>query len=286
MKPYALLALLSATAMAAGANAYDAADPYEGVPAELLKSDHQDFRAALMAGAMRIDEWVDSVNSAKLDFICLGETHVDEHRSFFASAIFPRLSADELLLEETQPAVDEIARGALGGGEPSLLGAPIGPALRAWAARNPSADLVGIEQTGEQAKRVTFEQMHLKREKLSRDSFIAKNVLLAWKRNSRVVALIGSAHCSRLSEGLGFDVPFFRLLQSEFGERGARVVNARYVAPGREPVLRAFLSLSNIAVGEGGLALTRLASIPASAYNFRADLQNLFQAYDVLLVAP
>lgn len=261
------------------------ASVYDGVPEYLLRADHEDMKAAFTARAQSIPAWVEGLAVAQINLLCLGETHSEWHRSFYAERVLPLLRFDRFLLEETPPALDVILRRFRAGEPVQLLGAPIGPVLAAATIRNPGVQFYGVESTQEQNLRVTRENSELGRGRLTRDAFIGLNTLAAIEPSGVAVALFGHSHCSRTSDGLGFDVPFFQLLDKKLASDGVRLTNVRLITNRDSMALRAVLQRYGI-LDRDPVALTRLRSMPPESYNYRLDFMALFSSFDTLLIAP
>lgn len=278
-------ALALALAWSAGASVgTPAARAGDGLPSFLLRADHPDMSAAFAERASSAEEWADAVDRAGFDFLCLGETHSAWHRAFYADWILPRLRLDRLLIEESPAFAEEALSRRRAGEDPVMLGAPFGRILDAALLRNPEARVEGIEMTREQDLMISQEALS-GRGRMTRDGFIGLNALRAIERGGRSVAVYGALHCARATDGLGFDPPFFRLLANELSPRGLRVANAKIVAPGEAPVLRAILSRYGL-LRDRPIALSSLGDFAPALYNYRLELMSLFQSYDALLIAP
>jgi hypothetical protein len=260
-------------------------DLYGGLPEFLLQADHEDLSRELRPRARTLAQWRQALNADDFALLCLGESHTEESRSFFAAEAFSELRFDQLLLEESQSVVDAVIADARAGRPAALLGAPIDAILRATIAANPRARIDGIEATAEQALREQKEELELRRSRLSRDGFIGLNALAAIKPGTKAVALIGQLHCALSSESLGFAAPFFRLVQPAFAARGARLRNARAIHRADAPALFAVLERYGLWRGEA-MALVDLRSLDPRAYGFRADFARWFESFDQLLLLP
>jgi hypothetical protein len=260
---------------------------YQGVPAFLLKADHTDMKAVFAGKVKTLPQWHESLNQDGFDLVCLGETHSESFRQFLTTSFFSGVRFDHLLLEEKENKVPDLVSRVKSGEEASMLGAPIAALLRESFALNPALKVTGIESDQKQTHRATLETIGLGRQKLSREAFIGLNLMNAWKKGERTVALYGSLHCGLLNEGLGLDSPFYRLIQPEIRARKASAHNVKVVRAEDVRVLLALLTRYEFyKTGQGPVVLTGLRSIPPAAYNHHADLFRLFSSFDTVIIRP
>lgn len=173
-----------------------------------------DFKKALNNSKVPVSQWVQDLEQKPPQLICLGETHNDKFRSFFAENFFNQYTVDTLFLEARQEQVDEFIK-RLNQGETyiNLLGANIAPILKIARNRNPKVRFIGVELTKMQKGAITLERVNEGTHFLSREGFIAQNVMNHFIENQRHVMLYGALHCANSDLGLGKVIPAYKLLQ-------------------------------------------------------------------------
>jgi hypothetical protein len=260
---------------------------YQGVPGFLLKADHTDMKATFTPKVKSLKQWQEGLDRDGFDFLCLGETHSESYRQFLMTSFFEGVRFDHLLLEEPEEKAAETVRRVMAGEDVDILGAPISPLIREALELNPNLRFTGIESDQRQSHRANLETIGLGRQKLSREAFIGINLMKAWRKGERTVALYGSLHCGLLNEGLGLDSPVYRLIQPEIRARKARAHNVKVVRAEDVKVLLALLTRYELyKPGQGPVVLTGLKSIPPAAYNHHVDMFRLFSNFDTVIVRP
>lgn len=149
------------------------------------------MRMAISSLIRPLDMWIDRVNNEKFDLLCLGENHDDYMRRFAAEHVLNVLQYDVLFLEATQEEVEEIVEQIEDGEERvELLGADLGPVMRAILKRNPGVEIYGIEETEDQreARQKTLEG--------GRETTIEGNFRALYQPGKRHAILFGAFHCS------------------------------------------------------------------------------------------
>ena len=137
------------------------------------------------------DGWLTQLNAARIDFVCIGESHQDNYRRFLARHFFPYYRLDVLYVEARQlPAKVMNLRAEIGEGYIDLLNADIANIIRATRLNNPDTLIVGVEESSGQRK--------VRRESLvgSRDQSIYENIVEHYVPGQRVAALLGALHCN------------------------------------------------------------------------------------------
>lgn len=150
-----------------------------------------------------MDQWLNAIDHAAYQVICLGELHEEATRTFLSRSFFAEFSIDTLMLEATAETLKGI-RKRLNSGRSyfPLLGADSLAIMRAAEVRNPQIRICGIEETERQAKREPGQSA-------SRDRAIAANFWRAFIPGERHVILFGALHCTNEKNWL------FRNLRSQ-----------------------------------------------------------------------
>jgi hypothetical protein len=259
---------------------------------ELWVADTTDFRNALVAATISLDAWVQRVNQSDISLLCLGESHRLPFREFLATDVFPALDINVLMLEGDQQQVthllQELDKGAA---TTNLAGVDIGAVVRAIKTHNPTAQLVGVDETQEQQRWRNLERRHSPRQHLSRDGFIAQNILHHLHPGKTHVAIFGANHCAYHDLGLGNARPFMRHLRSLFTETDTPANAGNYTI---KSVLILSSSLQNLLVDllqnmgmdQDTWAIWDTHKISPASYNFRWDLKAIFDSYDSIIYFP
>ncbi len=138
-----------------------------------------------------LNTWIREVDQENFDLLCLGENHDDYIRRFAAEHVFKILEFDVLLLEANQDEVEDILEQVRDGDDRiELLGADLGPVMRAVLARNPDIVVYGIEETERQkkARQKTLEG--------GRETSIENNFRSLYVAGRKHLILYGAFHCS------------------------------------------------------------------------------------------
>lgn len=263
----------------------DAKEVYAGIPETLLRADHEDLKTALKSHVMTPGEWVNQLNSERLDVLCVGETHSNEYRKLLTDTIFSNLKIDHLMLETQSADAADLLVQTKRSKTTQLLGADISSLLKQALTVNPHLQISGIEQTKIQSAQALKEKLNLNRSKISRDSFIALNLLSSLKPGQRHVVLYGSTHCGRFSDGLGLDTPFYRLLERELASRQLVQNNVKVISSSKYPALESLLKQYGYLKKEP-LILSDLGTLPSAAYNYLLEFNSLFINYNNLILVP
>jgi hypothetical protein len=275
LRPDAGLSIPDSSTAATQANS-----PANGLDPVFWIADYQDLRAELLAQRSPLTPWLQQINQAPLEFLCLGETHQDAFRQFLAQAIFPQLRVDVLILEASATEVEKLLSAVTTQDTVPLLGADIAAIIRAVRAKNPQVRIVGVDETEEQVTLRNLEQRNGDRQHLSRDGFIAQTIRTQFQPGRRHVALFGANHCAAYDLGLGNSRPFFRHLMNRLTRRD-RMKSALFVASTQTNPLTASLQRANLA--NEMLVIPNTQAIQPAIYNFRWDLRGFFESYDAFV---
>lgn len=242
------------------------------------------FRAELAAHMMPVEKWATQQDRQGFDLLCLGETHDNFYRKFYARTTLPFLQMHTLALEEAESSMAEKYAAFLAGEKVELLGADLGQVLKAAAEKNPSLEVRGVDITPDEDRERTREDIARKDgSRAHRDGFIAQHFDELWKKGGpRIVALYGALHCSRLNTGFASGLPFFRLLQKI--RPGKKIVSVLVLPPGPQMnLVRILVDKFDLAAG-GDMALVSPGSIPPAVYHERQELREILESYDVILL--
>lgn len=260
-------------------------DIYAEFPEDFYRTDHAEIESFLNKHHQTPDQFINQLNSQGYDLLCVGETHRARHRQVLSDYIFAQLKSDHLLIEAQYDKVSELViQSSLLPENTSFLGAPISDLFQQVFTTNPEITIKGVEHTPGQKLRITQENIALQSYRLSRDGFIAKNIVDSWQQDQRHVALYGASHCSHINEGLGFGQPFFRMLRNSRWGQNKRLDNIKIVFLEEAPKIAAFLQ--RYSLGTEPMVLTHLNELDPKSYNYEAHIMRLFMTYNNLLVIP
>ena len=258
---------------------------YQDMPEAFLKPDPLSFEQELRSRILTPSDWQAKINSNKTNFVCIGERHQDDFRQQIAMNLLQDLSLDQLMLETK---FDDVAPmlASYNSGEPTqLLSAKMNEVLDAVIAKNPNVKITGVEIQQEQSARMTWETIKLEQKRLSRESFIAYNMMQNYQEEDQVGVLYGAAHCGNLSKGLALDTPFYKLLQPVLNEKGLSFTNIRVVFAKDEPVLNSYLIRYGL-IARTPIVLSDVHNIKPEIFNYHHELVSLFANYDNYLIIP
>ena len=243
--------------------------------AELAPEEQQALRVSLAASIIPVDEWLERVRQAELQFLCLGERHLDKTRRFLADRIFSTLHTDVLLLEVSARGLRNIReRLAAGRTQVDLLDADIAGVIRAVRRLNPAALITGIDESQTQ-----WAQRHA-RGSGSREMSIIQN----YRRQARPiglhVAVFGALHCSNQPNWL-----FDTLRSSALGLSPERLANVNVLGAHEEGSVEAFVYLlRHIGLSPGDFAIAETGSLHPLVYQWFSPLTRTFGYYRSVIV--
>ena len=248
---------------------------------ELKNNSRGEIKTYLEKNTMSVEDWVLNLNSEPLDFLCLGEVHNDKYRKFY-SGLIQKIKVDQLFLEAKKNEAQEIVKLSRETEDPvNYEGADIAPFIRAAFLAHPTIKVTGVEQSKEQSAIAFREETKLGRngKKLSRESFVALNVLKNIKIPQRHVALYGAHHCSNYDQALPYTKPFSRLIKEA---RPALVAKSVYVLF-RSDLSKFARSLMGFGFFEKSFVMADTSKIDISRLNYRADILKFMKNYDVII---
>lgn len=260
-------------------------DLYRHVDQSFLKFDHVDLKEALKNKVLSPALWQQKINESVWDFLCVGEKHDQKIRDLISLNILEDLKIDHLLLETQGDTIPTLLSDYAQTGSAQLLGAPLTSILKTVYKTNPEIKISGVEQTSAQAFLKTQETIKFQRGKLSREAFIAQNIVDSFQKGEKTLALYGALHCSFLNEGLGLDTPFFLLMGSYFKTQGLKTSNIKIIQAADHRVLTALLRQYGYLKREP-IILTELQSLDPRYYNYQVDLFKLFKGFENIVLIP
>jgi len=249
------------------------------LPLEFQITSEEEFKAELSSRLIPLSVWIQQMNSEPIDFICLGETHDQKFREFYASKVFSALRIDTLALEETAAVLKERLTKEADASTFSFLGADMKPVLEAAKKLNPNLRIVGVEATDLEKKQIATDKSG---NKLSRDGYIAHHIVELLEPNKRTLALYGSLHCGTRSIGLGFTAPFYKLLQQNTTHRPGMKNLTTLFQENYSSILRLYVDSFELAKED--MVLVNPLSIDMRLYNYRADLFNELNNYEFIIL--
>jgi hypothetical protein len=258
---------------------------YQDMPYAFLKPDPLSFEQELRSRIYAPSDWQDKVNTNKINFICIGERHQDNFREQIALNLLQDLNLDQLMLETKYEDVEPLLSTYRSGEATNLLNAKMNKILDSVITKNANIKITGVEIVQEQSARMTWETIRLQQKRLSRESFIAYNMLQNYQEGDQVGVLHGAAHCGNLSKGLALDTPFYKLLQPVLVEKGLSFTNIKVVFAKDEPVLNSYLIRYGL-IAKSPIILSDVQNIKPEVFNYHHELVSLFANYDNYLVIP
>jgi hypothetical protein len=255
-------------------------DPEQTLDSVFWIADATDFQSEINIHQMPLAEWLQQINQANVEFLCMGERHTSEFRQFLATTIFPALEIDVLMLEADADEAERIVTAVNAGAKPvNLLGVDIAPILIAVQRRNPDVAIVGVDETRQQTAWKNLEQVRSDRRRLSRDGFIAQNIRAQFTSGKRHVALFGAEHCAAYGLNLGNSRPFFRHL-TETLNWGDRAMNINLMSDASTSLLTQGLQQSE---DHSRPVVIPTRSLRPETYNYRWDLKSILDPYSILI---
>ena len=250
----------------------------QSLSSEFYSKDDEDFRAELSMLTLPASKWISKLNRDGFDFLCLGETHDSDFRAHYAK-VLKGVSANVFAIEETAEKAQILFQAYREGKAVSLLTAPMNDVLNSVTSVNPAVTIVGVEPSESEKLESTRERMN-GRARVNRDGFIASHISQLMTRSSRVVALYGSLHCADRNLGLGASDPFITALRRKYP--GKNILCVLQIAAGDyRTVLRVFADSFKLATQQD-MVIVGGKHLDPAIYNYRADIGNLLQSYDVI----
>lgn len=213
--------------------------------------------ASLGSSIIDLDEWLDYLDRANIEFLCLGESHQENYRDFFADKLLARYRVDTLILETSKTVLPvTMLRTNVGDRYVNLLRADISNVIRAVRERNPDTLIVGGDETWRQEnERKSNHGGGL------RDKSILENIVDNFVPGRRHAVVFGALHCTHHRTWL-----YSQLKRPDSPLAGASMLNVGVMSKRKDTITRAFSTF------------LRLAGIERSTYviNNTAELDPLF----------
>jgi hypothetical protein len=245
-----------------------------------LKQDLNDITTNVKKASLTIDEWVTSLNLQHYDLLCLGETHDDFHRTLYAQ-VLAGLDFWALAIEAEPEGVARLQKDWSETKTTQHIGVSLNPVMEVLDKKMAPVVLAGVEMTKAQDAFMQQQIIKTKKKDLSRDGFIAENLLAYIRPPAKTVALYGSTHCSMNNNGLGA-VPFFNFLKRMNTANLLNVIVLRRQGAGKPHPL-----VSYIDVGENpkrDVVVVDGEQLPPEAYNFNWEIRTLFDNFRYVIV--
>ncbi len=250
----------------------------DSVPPAFFKKDLKEIHATLVAASQSTSEWVQSLNQKSFDLLCLGESHEDLFRQLYG-LVLKDLHFQKLAIESTREDLELIHKSWVESKQAKLLGADFAPILIGIEGHIQSIPIVPVESTKEQDLLETQELIHTGKTSLSRDGFIAQNLLNAMSSGEKLVALYGRHHCSKNNMGLG-SVPFFNFLQRVKTGLNVMVLKRR----GTTTIHPLVVYLDMGVEGAKPVRVIESAKIKDEDHNFNWEIKTLTDNFDYIIV--
>jgi len=248
---------------------------------DFFVSDDKDFKEALIANSLTIEEWVESINIKKEGFYCLGETHRIAYRNFLSTMIFPNLKMDTMFFEADTKELSEILDAHNSSKNATLVGIDISSVLSAVFEVNPSVKVFGVENTNEQQNEQNRRNNISKREFLSGDGFAAQNAEEIIEKGKMHFSLYGSNHCSKNALALGGLITFYRHLLNNKVLPSENMKSILMLEEGRGDFLADFFW--RLGLNKKTFVIPDTSKIDEKIYNYNWKIKTYFDNYDTII---
>jgi len=245
---------------------------------EFFNSTKSDFKEAVLKQKLPLAAWIQNLEEEQASLICLGETHNNEFRKFYAEFFFSSYKIDALFLEAKPVQVAKFLRSVKSGeSHVDLLGVDISAVIKAALDKNPKIKIYGVEPTVEQKKEITFDQS----KRLNREGYIAQNIMDKFVPGKKHVMLYGANHCSLNDIGLGGAIPAYRLLTNILPKESVRSVKTIFYKP--SDYFSAKLSLAGLE--SETMVIKDADNVNPKSYKYVWKLKEYFENYtDIIFV--
>ena len=188
--------------------------------------------ANLESSIIDLDEWLEHLDRANIEFLCLGESHQENYREFFADKFFARYRIDTLILETSKTIMPvTMLRTNVGDRYVDLLRADISAVIRAVRDKNPDAVIIGGDETWRQ------ENERKSRGGGLRDRSIIENIVENFLPGQRHAVLFGALHCTHHRSWL-----YAQLQKPDSPIAGARMLNVGVMSRHKDAITRSFIT--------------------------------------------
>lgn len=241
--------------------------------APFMKQSLEEITAHFQAATIPIADFASALNKQSYDFLCLGETHEDLYRNIYGQLI-KDLQFANLALEATPEDIAVLQKDWTEKKTTLHIGVSLNPVMEAIEGRG--IPLTGVEETLAQ-EALTYKDKHL-----SRDGFIAQNIIAAFdKANGKTVALYGSTHCSFNNKGLGA-VPYFNFLSRSW--TGKKLINT-VVLLRKSPTVNPLIAYIDIGeTPKRDVVVVDGNQLKPEDYNYNWEIRALFDNFRYVIV--
>ncbi len=234
------------------------------------------IRANLQQQLQPVDDWIQSIELAKPQLLCLGEEHEQSTRSFLAKKIFSQLKFDTLMLETT-PADLELILSEIEKNQSfvPLEGANIRPIITAAREQNSNLSLTGIEETKAQ-------RLHRIKQSNTgfRDDTLAQNFWEKFQPGRRHALIMGALHCGNYANWL-----YAQIKQNSPEHLREHLINVRVFGEYQNESLQAMVFfLEDIGMTEKDFVIPDTSLLHPAFKKWFALLEPTLRQYKTLLV--
>ena len=262
---------------------------YKDFDKRFFQKDRIDFETTIKSKIITLDLWINNLNKNGYQFICLGESHLNEYRDFIANKILSQLKVNILAIEEDDEGTQLMWADSLAGKKVDHEGARIDHVLKAVNDRNPNADVIGVESTDAEDWTADKEVINLQRSRMNRDGFIAMHIdQILQQKNQYVLALYGAHHCSYNSDNFNLSIPFYRHIYN-VSENKNRMHNV-LIIPSKQKS-SSFKRILDVLFQSWGLGkeivvIPDTSQIKPEDHNYNWQLMRLFSNYKTIIYFP
>ena len=143
--------------------------------------------------------------------------------------------------------------------------------------------------TSDQARELNLQKADSGPTRMSRDGFIASNILQHYHQGQTSVALYGASHCAKNNVDSGWMRPFQSMLKESLPDE-EKVLSVKIVLGGEpfrtplNPENTLLLYLQNSSLHGRSFVIPNMSGISRRSFNGKASLAALFESYDALVV--
>jgi hypothetical protein len=252
------------------------------IDTDFVKKDTSDIHATLVAASLPVADWIQSLNQKPYDLLCLGESHEDFFREFYG-AVLKDLEFPVLAIETTQEELVKIQDTWKATKQAKLLNANYAPILQSLEGKTPTVRIAPVEATKLQDQMETKYTIETGKSHLSRDGFIAQNILKQTAEGNnggtKIVALYGRNHCSKNNTGLG-SVSF-----ANFLGRSKKVLSVMLLKRQSKEKINPLVAYLDAGVeGSKPVLVLDSSKIKDEDHNFNWEMKSILDNFDYVIV--
>lgn len=239
------------------------------------------FKKAIEKNKITVDQWLGNIQRDGVDFLCLGESHKDNYRTYIAEQIIAKLKIDKLFLEADDNIAIEFLKKIDAGEErvEHLCAADMAKIVRSSRLNNSEIKIYGVDENDSQETETRNINTRLGENVASRDGFIAQNIYQKLDENELSIALYGSSHCAQNDIGLG-RTTFWYLLGPVFKEKNMNAKSVRFIPSGDYSQF----DLHMLLLGQKApFVIPDTSKVDPKVFGHRWDLMENFSNYDVIV---